>query len=74
MNGQGQREACLPLVRDAVGDLATVARLGRIPAPEMTADQEQQTAGAKSDTQAAMEMREAKRKLFASWQHRGAAE
>ena len=32
---------------------------------ELTVDQLQQTDGAKSDTQAAMEMREAKRKLFA---------
>src|SRR5271154_3157067 len=40
---------------------------------EMTADHLQQTAGAKSDTQAAMEMREAKRKLFARFQHKRSA-
>jgi len=40
---------------------------------EMTVDQLQQTAGAKSDTQAAMEMREAKRKLFARFQHKRSA-
>lgn len=40
---------------------------------ELTVDQLQQTAGAKSDTQAAMEMREAKRKLFARLQHKRSA-
>jgi hypothetical protein len=40
---------------------------------EMTVDQLQQTAGTKSDTQTAMEMREAKRKLFARFQHKRSA-
>jgi transposase InsO family protein len=40
---------------------------------EITVDQLQQTAGAKSDTQAATEMREAKRKLFARFQHKRSA-
>ena len=40
---------------------------------ELTVDQLQQTAGAKSDTQAALEMREAKRKLFARFQHKRSA-
>jgi hypothetical protein len=40
---------------------------------EMTADQLQQRAEAKSDTQAAMEMREAKRRLFARFQHKRSA-
>jgi transposase InsO family protein len=40
---------------------------------EATVDQLQRTAGAKSDTQAAMEMREAKRKLFARFQHKKSA-
>lgn len=40
---------------------------------ELTVDQLQQIAGAKSDTQAAMEMREAKRKLFARLQHKRSA-
>jgi transposase InsO family protein len=40
---------------------------------ELTVDQLQQTARAKSDTQAAMEMREAKRKLFARLQHKRSA-
>ena len=40
---------------------------------ERTVDQLQQTAEAKSDTQAAMEMREAKRKLFARLQHKRSA-
>ncbi len=40
---------------------------------ERTVDQLQKTAGAKSDTQAAMEMREAKRKLFARLQHKRSA-
>ena len=39
----------------------------------VTVDQLQQTAGAKSDTQAAMEMREAKRQLFARFQRRRSA-
>lgn len=41
--------------------------------PEVTVDQLQQTAGAKSDTQSALEMREAKCKLFARFQHRRSA-
>ncbi|MGB8990393.1 MAG: hypothetical protein WCC37_27595 [Candidatus Sulfotelmatobacter sp.] len=41
--------------------------------PEMTVDQLQQIARAKSDTQAAMEMREAKRRLFARFQHKRTA-
>jgi transposase InsO family protein len=40
---------------------------------ELTADQLQQTAGAKSDTQAAREMQEAKRKLFACMHHKRSA-
>ena len=40
---------------------------------EVTIDQLQQTAGAESDTQAAMQMREAKRKLFARFQHQKSA-
>ena len=40
---------------------------------ELTVDQLQQIAGAKSDTQAAMEMRDAKRKLFARLQHKRSA-
>ena len=40
---------------------------------EITGDQLQQTAGAQSDTQAALEMREAKRKLFARFQHKRSA-
>lgn len=40
---------------------------------ELTVDQLQQIARAKSDTQAAMEMREAKRKLFARLQHKRSA-
>jgi len=40
---------------------------------KMTVDQLQQTAGAKSDTQAALDMREAKRKLFARFQHKRSA-
>jgi transposase InsO family protein len=40
---------------------------------ELTVDQLQQTARAKSDTQAATEMREAKRKLFARLQHKRSA-
>jgi hypothetical protein len=40
---------------------------------ELTIDQLQQSAGAKSDTQAALEMREAKRKLFARLQHQRSA-
>jgi len=40
---------------------------------ELTVDQLQQIAGAKSDTQAATEMREAKRKLFARFQHKRSA-
>jgi hypothetical protein len=40
---------------------------------EMTVDQLQRTAGAKSDTQAALEMREAKRKLFARLRHKRSA-
>jgi transposase InsO family protein len=38
-----------------------------------TADLLQQTAGAKSDTQAALQMREAKRKLLARWQRQRSA-
>ena len=41
--------------------------------PELTVDQLQQTAGAKSDTRAALEMRAAKRKLFARLQHKRSA-
>jgi len=40
---------------------------------EVTMDQLQQIAGAKSDTQAALDMREAKRKLFARFQHKRSA-
>jgi transposase InsO family protein len=40
---------------------------------ELTVDQLQRIAGAKSDTQAAMEMREAKRKLFARLPHQRSA-
>jgi transposase InsO family protein len=40
---------------------------------EETVDQLQRTAGIKSDTQAATEMREAKRKLFARFQHKRSA-
>ena len=40
---------------------------------ELTMDQLQQAAGAQSDTQAATEMREAKRKLFARLQHKRSA-
>jgi len=40
---------------------------------EITVNQLQQTAGVKSDTRAAMEMREAKRKLFARFQHKRSA-
>jgi transposase InsO family protein len=40
---------------------------------QVTVDQLQQTAGAKSDTRAALEMREAKRKLFARLQHKRSA-
>jgi transposase InsO family protein len=40
---------------------------------EVTVDQLQRIAGAKSDTQAALEMREAKRKLFARFQHKRSA-
>jgi len=40
---------------------------------ELTVDQLQQTAGAKSDTQAAVQVREAKRKLFARFQHQRSA-
>lgn len=37
---------------------------------EASVDQLQQTSAAKSDTQAALEMREAKRQLFARFQHK----
>ncbi len=40
---------------------------------ELTADQLQQAAGAKSDTQAATEMQAAKRKLFARLHHKRSA-
>jgi transposase InsO family protein len=40
---------------------------------ELTVDQLQQAAGAKSDTQAALEMREEKRKLFVRLQHKRSA-
>jgi len=40
---------------------------------DLTADQMQQTAGAKSDTQAAREMQEAKHKLFARLHHKRSA-
>jgi transposase InsO family protein len=40
---------------------------------EVTINQLQQTAGAESDTQAAVQMREAKRKLFARFQHQKSA-
>jgi transposase InsO family protein len=40
---------------------------------EVTIDQLQQAAGAQSDTQSALEMREAKRKLFARLQHKRSA-
>jgi len=40
---------------------------------ELTVDHLQQIAGAKSDTQAATQMREAKRKLFARFQHQRSA-
>ena len=40
---------------------------------EASVDQLQRTAEMQSDTQAAMEMREAKRKLFARFQHKRSA-
>ena len=40
---------------------------------ELTIDQLQQAAGAKSDTHAALEMREAKRELFARFRHKKSA-
>ena len=47
--------------------------LARYLRAEATVDQLQRTAGMKSDTQAATEMREAKRKLFARFQHKRSA-
>jgi hypothetical protein len=53
--------------------------LRQLPGPAVSsarknpADQLQQAAGAKSDTQAALEMQEAKRKLFATLKHERSA-